>query len=102
MTHILKLSVVWLGALATAILFTVGQVLIGWYLGRGTVSSAYGAAGSLAVLLIWIFYSMQIILIGAEFTQVYTRHFGSKKLGELSSPQAAESDSSENIVDQTT
>jgi membrane protein len=67
-------SHVWPGALLTAILFGVGQVLIGFYLGQSSVASAYGAAGSLAVLLIWVFYSMQILLAGAEFTHVYAEH----------------------------
>jgi membrane protein len=64
---------IWPGALLTAILFGLGQLLIGFYLGQSTIASAYGAAGSLAVLLIWVFYSMQILLTGAEFTHVYAR-----------------------------
>lgn len=75
-THI-EWQDVWVGATVTAILFTIGQLAIGAYLGRGSVTSAYGAAGSLAALLLWVYYSMQILLIGAEFTQVYTHEFGS-------------------------
>jgi membrane protein len=70
---------VWVGAIVTSILFTIGQLAIGAYLGRSSVTSAYGAAGSLAALLLWVYYSMQILLIGAEFTQVYSHEFGSKK-----------------------
>lgn len=66
-----------LGAVVTALLFTVGKLAIGLYLGNSSVSSTYGAAGSLAVLLVWVYYSAQILLIGAEFTQVYARRHGS-------------------------
>ncbi len=69
---------VWIGALITALLFTIGKVGIGFYLGRGTVGSVYGAAGSLIVFLIWIYYSAQILFFGAELTQVYTNKYGSR------------------------
>jgi membrane protein len=69
---------VWLGAAVTAVLFVIGKELIGFYLGRAAVASAYGAAGSLVVLLLWVFYSAQILFLGAEFTQVYARKHGSK------------------------
>jgi len=69
---------VWIGALATAILFMIGKYLIGLYIGRASVGSAFGAAGSLAVLLVWIYYSAQIVLLGAEFTRVYANRFGAK------------------------
>ncbi len=62
---------VWIGAAFTALLFTIGKFLIGLYLGRSSPASAYGAAGSLVVLLLWIYYSAQILFFGAEFTQVY-------------------------------
>lgn len=62
---------VWLGALATAILFALGKQLIGLYLGNSTLASSYGAAGSFAVMLMWIYYSAQLLLFGAEFTQVW-------------------------------
>jgi membrane protein len=68
---------VWIGAALTAILFTVGKLLIGLYLGKSSVGSAYGAAGSLVVLLVWIYYSAQILFFGAELTQVYARRHGS-------------------------
>jgi membrane protein len=67
---------VWLGALVTAVLFTIGRVLIGLYLGRTSAGSTFGAAGSLAIILLWVYYSSQILLIGAEFTQVHTRWRG--------------------------
>lgn len=67
----------WVGAGVTSLLFTIGKFLIGLYLGNSGVSSTYGAAGSLVVVLIWVFYSAQIILFGAEFTQVYAKHRGS-------------------------
>jgi membrane protein len=62
---------VWIGAVLTSILFTVGKYLIGLYLGSSGVSSAYGAAGSLVTVLLWVFYSSLIFLVGAEFTQGY-------------------------------
>ncbi|MFY9665320.1 MAG: YihY/virulence factor BrkB family protein [Candidatus Cybelea sp.] len=68
---------VWLGATISALLFVVGQFLLGWYLGRAGVSSGYGAFGGLIVFLIWTYYSAQIMLFGAEFTSVYARRFGS-------------------------
>jgi membrane protein len=70
-------SDVWVGALLTAALFTVGKYLIGLYLGTASVGSAYGAAGSFVVLLFWIYYSSLIVLFGAEFTQVYALRYGS-------------------------
>ena len=69
---------VWIGALATAVLFMIGKYLIGLYIGKASVGSAFGAAGSLAVLLVWIYYSAQIVLLGAEFTRVYANRFGDK------------------------
>ena len=69
---------VWIGGLVTACLFSVGKLLIGQYLGRSSLNSAYGAAGSIMVLLLWIYYSAQIFLLGAEFTRVYTYAAGSR------------------------
>lgn len=69
---------VWVGAAITALLFTIGKFLIGLYLGNSSISSTYGAAGSFAVILVWIFYSAQILLFGAEFTQVYAKRYGSR------------------------
>jgi membrane protein len=68
---------VWVGAVATALLFTVGKLLIGLYLGKASVGSAYGAAGSLVVFVVWVCYSAQILYFGAEFTKAYANHFGS-------------------------
>jgi membrane protein len=62
---------VWVGAAITAILFTLGKIFLGSYICRSSVSSAYGAAGSLMVILLWVYYSALIIFAGAEFTQVY-------------------------------
>jgi len=69
---------VWIGGAITALLFTLGKFLLGFYLATSTVSSAYGAAGSLVALLLWVYYSAQIIFWGAEFTQVYARRYGSE------------------------
>lgn len=66
-----------IGAFVTALLFTLGKTLIGLYLGNSSTASVYGAAGSLVVLLLWIYYSAQILFLGAEFTQVYAMRFGS-------------------------
>jgi membrane protein len=67
---------VWVGALVTAVLFTLGKFLIGLYLGTANPGSAFGAAGSLALILVWIYYSSLIVLVGAEFTQVWARSHG--------------------------
>ncbi len=69
---------VWMGAIVTAVLFTVGKYALGLYLGSSSVSSGYGAAGSFVLLLLWVFYSAQILLFGAEFTQVYSRTYGTR------------------------
>ncbi len=73
---------VWLGAAVTALLFTIGKSLIGIYLGRAGVASVYGAAGSLVLVLLWVYYSSQILFLGAEFTEVYSRRYGSRQVGE--------------------
>ena len=70
---------VWIGAAVTALLFTIGKTLIGLYIGKSSVTSGFGAAGSLAVLLLWVYYSAQIFLLGAEFTWVYTHRYGSRR-----------------------
>ena len=67
---------VWIGAVMTAVLFGVGKWALGFYLGSGTAGSAYGAASSLITLLLWVYYSSQILLFGAEFTQVYAERAG--------------------------
>jgi membrane protein len=69
-------SDVWVGALVTAGLFTIGKFLIGLYLGTSALGSTYGAAGSVIVVLVWVYYSSQIILLGAEFTRAYVEQFG--------------------------
>jgi len=69
---------VWIGASLTSVLFVAGKFLLGLYLGSGAAGSAYGAASSLITLLLWIYYSAQILLFGAEFTQVYTHAYGSR------------------------
>lgn len=69
---------VWIGALITALLFALGKWALGLYLGSGSAASAYGAASSLITLLLWVYYSSQILLFGAEFTQVYADHFGAR------------------------
>jgi len=67
------------GAAATALLFSIGKFLIGLYIGSSAVASSYGAAGALIVVLLWIYYSAQIFLLGAEFTKVYASHHGSQQ-----------------------
>jgi membrane protein len=69
---------VWVGAFVTSILFQIGKFLIGLYVGKASVGSPFGAAGSLAVLLVWIYYSSQIILLGSEFTRVWSTRNGSQ------------------------
>jgi len=69
---------VWVGGLVTAGLFTIGKFMIGLYLGTSAFASSYGAAGSVIVLLVWVYYSAQIILLGAEFTREYVKEFGRK------------------------
>jgi membrane protein len=68
---------VWHGALVTALLFTVGKLAISFYLGKAAPGSAYGAAGSLVALVVWVYYSAQVLFFGAELTQVYAKKLGS-------------------------
>jgi membrane protein len=84
---------VWLGAVVTALLFTVGKFLIGLYIGKSGIASGFGAAGSLAIVLVWVYYSAQIFLVGAEFTWVYARTLGSMR--DVASP---EQDASEKVA----
>jgi membrane protein len=70
---------VWVGALLTSFLFTVGKFAIGVYLGKASVASSYGAAGSVVILLLWVYYSSLILYLGAEFTHVYSMRHGSRK-----------------------
>jgi membrane protein len=69
---------VWVGATLTAVLFALGKFVLGLYLGSGAAGSAYGAASSLITLLLWIYYAAQILLFGAEFTQVYANTYGAR------------------------
>jgi membrane protein len=69
---------VWIGAGLTTLLFIAGKWALGLYLGSGSAGSAYGAVGSLITTLVWVYYSAQIMLFGAEFTQVYANEFGSQ------------------------
>jgi membrane protein len=71
---------VWVGAFATAVLFSVGRVLLSWYVGRSATVSPFGAAGSLVALVVWVYYSAQILFFGAEFTQVFATRYGSQIL----------------------
>jgi membrane protein len=77
---------VWLGAAITAVLFELGKLLIGIYIGRLALASTYGAAASLVILLIWVYYTSQIVLLGAEFTHCYASRF---RAGSQASNQAA-------------
>jgi membrane protein len=78
---------VWVGSVLTGILFVLGKFGLGIYLGKAAIGSAYGAAGSLVILLVWVYWSAQILFLGAEFTQVYARRFGSLK-GDTSKQEA--------------
>lgn len=69
---------VWVGAMVTSLLFAIGKLLIGLYLGKSGVASGFGAAGSLVILLLWVYYSSQIFLLGAEFTKTYALRHGSR------------------------
>ncbi len=66
-----------IGAIFTSLLFTAGKALLGIYLGGAGFTDTYGAAGSLVILLVWVYYSAQVFLFGAEFTRAYTNRFGS-------------------------
>jgi membrane protein len=86
---------VWIGAAATAGLFTLGKYLIGLYLVRSSATSIYGATGAAAVLLIWVYYSAQVLFLGAEFTQVYARRHG-RQIEPKSRADAGGQDAPEN------
>ena len=75
---IAKWSDVWIGAAVTSLLFSVGKIVIGLYLGSTVIGTAFGAASSLVMLMIWAFYSIQIVLFGAEFTRLYAERFGTR------------------------
>lgn len=80
---------VWIGAAVTAALFSIGKFLIGVYLGKVGVGSAYGAAGSLVVFLVWVYYSAQIFFLGAAFTQQFSERHGSRAKARAERPQTA-------------
>jgi membrane protein len=82
-------SDVWIGAVVTAVLFEAGKFLIGVYLGKAGITSGFGAAGSLVVLIVWVYYSAQIFLLGAEFTWVYARAHGSHSSSIATTDEAA-------------
>jgi len=73
---------VWIGALIAAVLFVAGKLVLGFYFGRSAIASSYGAAGSLIIILVWVYYSAQILFFGAEFTRVYSLRFGSHRSDE--------------------
>jgi membrane protein len=75
----IRWSDVWLGSFMTALLFVVGNVLLGIYLGKSGVTSSFGGAGSIVALVIWVYYSAQIVFFGAEFTEVYAHRLGSRR-----------------------
>jgi membrane protein len=83
---------VWVGAAVTSLLFAFGKIAIGLYLGKSQISSGFGAAGSLVLIMVWMYYSAQIFLIGAEFTWVYAHEFGSRRshrvTGSAPAPQS--------------
>jgi len=76
----LKWKDVWVGAAVTSLLFSIGKLLIGLYLGNGAIGSTFGAASSLVIIMLWAYYSSQIVLFGAEFTRLYAMRFGSNIL----------------------
>ncbi|MEO5845884.1 MAG: YihY/virulence factor BrkB family protein [Caldimonas sp.] len=90
---------VWVGAAVTALLFAIGKSLIGLYLGRSGLASGFGAAGSLVVLLVWMYYSAQIFLLGAEFTWVYAHTRGSRADAMAGAREAATAPSDDATVD---
>ena len=87
----IRWSEVWIGAVITAILFTAGKHLIGLYIGRSAITSGFGVAGSLVALLVWVYYSAQIFLLGAEFTWAYSNIYGSRRQPTIPVQQINES-----------
>lgn len=83
-----RIKHVWIGAAVTALLFTVGKTVLGYYLGRASLTSAYGAAGSLLVLLLWCYYAAQIVFFGAEFTRVTALSDGGRDFTPFAEPPA--------------
>lgn len=85
----IRWSDVWVGAIVTGFLFTLGKFVIGTYIGKSGIGSAYGAAGSIVILITWIYYSAQILFFGAEFTRVYAMRRGSPVVPKPSAELAA-------------
>jgi membrane protein len=81
---------VWVGAFVTAVLFSIGKLLIGLYIGKSGVTSGFGAAASVVALLVWVYWSAQIFLIGAEFTWVWAHRLGSRQGMASSAPSVDE------------
>src|SRR5581483_6834811 len=81
----------WVGSFCTAVLFTLGKYALGLYLGKASIGSTYGAAGSLVVLFVWVYYSSQLFLLGAEFTRLYACESGARCLNVEKSPEAKSS-----------
>ncbi len=71
----------WVGAAMTSLLFWIGKYLIGLYLGKSAIASPFGAAGTLVVVIVWVYYSAQVFFLGAEFTRAYALRFGSRRGG---------------------
>jgi membrane protein len=93
---------VWFGAITTTLLFTIGKVLLGLYLGRQGTTSTYGAAGSVVVVLLWVYYASVILFFGAEFTQVYARRTGAVRPRSYAVPVTAEARAQQGMVDTDT
>ena len=81
---------VWVGATVTSLLFSIGKLLIGLYLGKSSVTSGFGAAGSLVIVLLWVYYSSQIFLLGAEFTKAYAYRHGTRREAAKPAPKSAQ------------
>lgn len=89
---------VWIGAALTTFLFMIGQLGLGWYVGKTAADSTYGAAGSLVAVLLWVYWTSQILFFGAEFTQVYAKKYGSKVSAPAAIPPTADVKMQEGIV----
>jgi uncharacterized BrkB/YihY/UPF0761 family membrane protein len=95
-------SDVWTGAAATSALFTIGKFLIGLCLGKGSVGSDYGAAASVIIMIVWVYYSAQILFLGAEFTRVYANRYGSRVVpADNAEPISAEKRAQQGLTPKT-
>src|SRR5204862_6906145 len=86
---------VWLGGIGTAALFEMGKFLISFYIGKQGLESTYGASASIVVVLIWVYYTAQIVLFGAEFTNVYARRYGSQRHAAATNARTSEAKSAQ-------